>query len=590
MRRTFVIVATLGMALFAAGGGPALTTSTVVKFSPAHTYVTPGSPNFTVDVRAENVVTSVSEGNIGPCPGIPAGQHCGLGAYEFRVSFDEAVIQWVSTVKGTWLFSTGRVENLCWPTSWDNPTIGQVAYQCTTKATAPPDPGPHGPDGSGVLATLTFSPLAEGYTDLTFEKATLLEIAAVPIPSTPENGSVTVAPLADLQATKTAPGTVTAPPGSVAYTVGATNLGPNTANSVTAVDTLSTDVTYVSSSAGCNYEAPPTHKVTCDLGTLNASQSNTKTINVSVAATVAGKTIVNPLDVSSTTVDPVTSNNHVEASTLVNPSNVEVIKTVPGHVAKGASGQYQIVVTSLGPSKAIGVSMTDVLPAGVTGGNYSTNLGSCTYAPLTRLLSCNLGDMVVGASGTITIDVTFPNQDAIVCNQAAANWTRYPSGSSQSGPMCTTVGLDDDDGDGCPNIIEQQIGFNPANRWDLYDVPVPARADPTANGPKNKVMDIADALAVLFYAFTQPTGVCGDNPNGNGVDYDCLKDGDWNGPLVMLPDGVLDDWDKVGLRYDRSISLSPNPPWDAGAPNGAIDISDALTTLAQFGIDCTRAP
>jgi hypothetical protein len=119
------------------------------------------------------------------------------------------------------------------------------------------------------------------------------------------------------------------------------------------------------------------------------------------------------------------------------------------------------------------------------------------------------------------------------------------------------------------------MGFDPNAWYDFYDVPVPARADPTTNGTRDRPVDIRDVLAVLLYAFTEPTGVCGDNPNANGVDYDCNKDGN----------GTAD-----GVDYDRTPSLEPNPPWDAGPPDEVVDIRDMLAVLAQFGLDCSGAP
>ena len=128
------------------------------------------------------------------------------------------------------------------------------------------------------------------------------------------------------------------------------------------------------------------------------------------------------------------------------------------------------------------------------------------------------------------------------------------------------------------------MGFNPNAWYDLYDVPAPVVPDSAPNGIRNKVVDIGDAVAVLFYAFTESTGVCGDNPNGNGVDYDCDKGMDINGDTVadIPPDGVPD-----GRGYDRTDSPAPNPPADAGPPNGVIDMGDALAALAQFGLDCS---
>ena len=95
-------------------------------------------------------------------------------------------------------------------------------------------------------------------------------------------------------------------------------------------------------------------------------------------------------------------------------------------------------------------------------------------------------------------------------------------------------------------------------------------------------------LATRFYL-----GTCdGCPPNASGVDYDSLKDGDWfdGAGQVMYPDTVLDSWDKVGRRYDRSASAAPDPPSEAGPPSGAVTMSDVLAVLAQFGLNCGGPP
>jgi hypothetical protein len=52
-------------------------------------------------------------------------------------------------------------------------------------------------------------------------------------------------------------------------------------------------------------------------------------------------------------------------------------------------------------------------------------------------------------------------------------------------------------------------------------------------------------------------------------------------------DGVLPPH---GLKYDRSPSAEPNPPWEAGPPDGAITMADVLAVLAQAGLACTGEP
>jgi len=71
------------------------------------------------------------------------------------------------------------------------------------------------------------------------------------------------------------------------------------------------------------------------------------------------------------------------------------------------------------------------------------------------------------------------------------------------------------------------------------------------------------------------------------VDYDSDKGVDTNADTVadMPPDGVPD-----GRDYDRSPGGLPNPPWDAGPPDGAIAMDDVLANLAQVGLDCSGVP
>jgi hypothetical protein len=118
--------------------------------------------------------------------------------------------------------------------------------------------------------------------------------------------------------------------------------------------------------------------------------------------------------------------------------------------------------------------------------------------------------------------------------------------------------------------------FDPYNYWDVYDVPTPAYTDPTPNGARNRAVNVQDVVGVLKYVGTFNNGPA----NGKGVDYDSVKDGDWNG------DTLMNDYDKVGLRYDRSPGPPPTPPRDAGPPDGAINVQDVVAALGQTGLDC----
>jgi hypothetical protein len=136
-------------------------------------------------------------------------------------------------------------------------------------------------------------------------------------------------------------------------------------------------------------------------------------------------------------------------------------------------------------------------------------------------------------------------------------------------PTATPRPIDDSDGDGCVNVLESSMGFNSSDPYDFFDVPVPANADPTPNGTRDKTITMGDVLAVLRYVGTFDGD--GGSPNPKGVAYDSDKMGAGT---------------KAGLDYDRSPGPPPSPPWDAGPPNGAVTMADVLTVLAQVGLDC----
>jgi hypothetical protein len=141
------------------------------------------------------------------------------------------------------------------------------------------------------------------------------------------------------------------------------------------------------------------------------------------------------------------------------------------------------------------------------------------------------------------------------------------SGIDPSGP--------DSDGDGCTDAQEAAMGFNSTAWYDFYDVPVPANPDPIANGPKNRAITMGDVFAVLRYVGTKDNGAV----NLSGVDYDSVKGScDWNGDTTP---------DEEGRCYDRSSSVAPNPPWEAGPPDGVVNMADVLAVLAQVGLTCS---
>ena len=73
-------------------------------------------------------------------------------------------------------------------------------------------------------------------------------------------------------------------------------------------------------------------------------------------------------------------------------------------VALGTPFNYVLTAQNLGPQPAVGVQITDTLPAGLTATVASASQGSCTIG--TRSVTCNIGTLGVNATATVTITVT----------------------------------------------------------------------------------------------------------------------------------------------------------------------------------------
>jgi hypothetical protein len=108
-----------------------------------------------------------------------------LGGYALTLAFNPSVIAYNSVTNGPFLGSSGRTVNCFTPTVLP----GSVTYSCVTTGAMPP-----GPSGAGILATVSFTALAEGATALSLQGTVLADIVGTQIPSTLHAGTVTVFP------------------------------------------------------------------------------------------------------------------------------------------------------------------------------------------------------------------------------------------------------------------------------------------------------------------------------------------------------------------------------------------------------------
>jgi uncharacterized repeat protein (TIGR01451 family) len=95
-------------------------------------------------------------------------------------------------------------------------------------------------------------------------------------------------------------------------------------------------------------------------------------------------------------------------------SDVEISKMdMPDPVAPGGTLTYDLTVTNNGPDTAWSVMVVDTLPADTT---FVSASAGCVEAA--GVVTCDLGDMLTGATATVTIEVTAPADYGSITNMA----------------------------------------------------------------------------------------------------------------------------------------------------------------------------
>jgi uncharacterized repeat protein (TIGR01451 family) len=81
-------------------------------------------------------------------------------------------------------------------------------------------------------------------------------------------------------------------------------------------------------------------------------------------------------------------------------ADLQIVKTGSKN---GSTATWDIAVTNLGPSPAQNVVVTDTLPSRL---DFVSASPGCTYAPATRVVTCNVGSLANGANASVTITTT----------------------------------------------------------------------------------------------------------------------------------------------------------------------------------------
>jgi uncharacterized repeat protein (TIGR01451 family) len=119
------------------------------------------------------------------------------------------------------------------------------------------------------------------------------------------------------------------------------------------------------------------------------------------------------------------------------PSDLSISKVgSPNPVSLGGNLTYTILVSNLGPSDALDVTVTDVVPAGVTFVSVTASQGSCSG---TATVTCTLGKLSAAGTATITLIVTPTTAGTITNTATVSGFITDTSPGNNSATALTTV-------------------------------------------------------------------------------------------------------------------------------------------------------
>ncbi len=255
-------------------------------------------------------------------------------------------------------------------------------------------------------------------------------------------------PGADLSVTKVDDPDPVTPGMNLVYTITVDNGGPDAATSVNLVDSLPPGTTFVSLSSPGGWSC--TTPAMGDVGDIACSipsfavGSAVFTLTVAVDSAAPGSQISNAATVSSSSEDPNEGNNTGTASTTVVGAGLSVTKVDnPDPVAAGQNVGYTITVTNAGPSDAVDVVLTDVLPAGTTyGGSATPAAWSCAASPGGDTFTCSISSFPPGNAVFILaafVGPTVPTGTVLTNTATVTSATADPDPDDNTGMATTTV-------------------------------------------------------------------------------------------------------------------------------------------------------
>ena len=219
---------------------------------------------------------------------------------------------------------------------------------------------------------------------------------------------------------------------NITYTIRVTDSGPDTATNVTVQDTLPAGVTYVSSSASEGSYSAVTGVWT--VGTVSVGTPQTLAIVCTVTSLLPGPNIASISH--SDQFDPVTANNTDSASITPLSADLALSKIVSNPRPNvGDTVAFTVTLTNDGPANTTNVSVTDLLPAGLTFVSATPTQG--TYAPATGVWT--VGTLVSSATVTLTLQALVVSSSARTNTATITHSDRFDPNTGNNSDSATVT-------------------------------------------------------------------------------------------------------------------------------------------------------
>ena len=156
------------------------------------------------------------------------------------------------------------------------------------------------------------------------------------------------------------------------------------------------------------------------VGTASFAAGATATITVTVLVGAGTGSITNVVGITTTTADPVTTNN-TSTSTISRIDNADLQVTKTTSISGGTVGatfSYVITFANAGPSAAANATLTDAVSSNLTvvSATVSVSVGSVGFATSGNNLNLTTASFAAGATGSITLTVVVSGAGGSITN------------------------------------------------------------------------------------------------------------------------------------------------------------------------------